>query len=746
MAPGPVSSSGSSSGPHAFPAALESRISNPGKKRPLVVSVRPDSRQKRKVTRACDACKTSKAKCSGTHPCDSCEKRGRQCRYEARYSRGKPPLPPQSSLVREQSMFNNSSSAGSDNAMSPAQSPYQSPAQKHTADGLLPARGNLPTARIAHHNQVGEQPQQDVTSRGSPDLEVIGQYVDSTSGLSFLHRACRRLSNQDTQVLGPLASTETDQPLTSAGDVPVQVQGLVRVPDVETAHRLLSSYFDVCIATYRLLHRPSVEQWLQSVLTNSKALLPLWTGIGRPRAAIVLAVLAVAIFHEQKAKGAVASSSPADAGNPLAECDELFCEATRMTDAETGFPKLESAQARLVQVLYLLMSSRMNQAWYTFGHTSQIISALGLHRQADRKRHSQQHDYIKEQCQKRTFWVAYILDKYLAFVFGRPRHYHDDDIDQVLPDPVNDDNMGVAGILGETMDDCHIESLIHHARLAQIAEKISREVYSIKPIPDHDRITASHHIGRELRRWKASLPPFLGAIKPSSLIASFRRQAVVLKLAYCHAVIMAHRPFLLKNLSNRPETRDLAQESISECVSAAQSVLESVDRMAQDGQLFHAFWWTHYVCFCALAVIYVWAIQQSISHSMLNHTSLAKIFDLAERCLVHLARATASNSPSRRYSIILQGLRAEAKRKTARRPADAVTAIPNTDLSSALSPLNPDRNLETMLFTNTLEPLFGSPIDAVLPDMSSFLDNWQTTDWLGLDCSAFVGFETTPMD
>jgi len=36
------------------------------------------------------------------------------------------------------------------------------------------------------------------------------------------------------------------------------------------------------------------------------------------------------------------------------------------------------------------------------------------------------------------------------------------------------------------------------------------------------------------------------------------------------------------------------------------------------------------------------------------------------------------------------------------------------------------------------QPLFGSPIDASDPGLQNFLDDWQTTDWLDLDSSAFA--------
>jgi hypothetical protein len=586
-------------------------------------------------------------------------------------------------------------------------------------------------------------PISEAPSRASPGLEVAGQYSDTTSGLSFLHRAWRRISNgESSQIMsGHLSPHEEQQVLVRAGDKPFQKPGIIHIPSPDRGSELLGLYFGVCIATYRLLHRPTVESWFNTLSNNFISSQPLSAGIGPARTSIVLSVLAVACIHEERARGE--SGLSPDTGKAVpAQSDEMFCEALRLTDIETGLPKLESAQARLIQVLYLLMSSRFNQAWYAFGHALQVLSALGLHRREDRKRSSPTYrkDYIEEQCKKRTFWVAYTLDKYLGVMFGRPRHYHDDDIDQDFPDAVNDEDMTPAGAR-ESENDRHIESLISHAKLAQIAEKISREVYSIKVVPDEERLAAAHRLGAQLRQWKTSLPPFLGAINPSSLIPSFRRQAMALRMSYSHAVMLAHRPFLLKNTTRQSEDlRQLARESITECIKAAQSVLEAVDRIAREGRMFHAFWWTHYVCFCALVVVYVWTIQESNNNPTV--IDRRKILDQAEKCLCHLAQATATNSPSRKYSIILQELRTEAKKKAARALHDPMQIISSTvDRSEAIqgqSNVSDERSVDEIAVTQLWQPLFGSPVDTSTPTLQNFLDDWQTTDWLDLDSSAFA--------
>ncbi|KAJ4357248.1 uncharacterized protein N0V89_001823 [Didymosphaeria variabile] len=522
--------------------------------------------------------------------------------------------------------------------------------------------------------------------------------------------------------------------------------GNVQIPPLPKSLELAAMYFDVCIATYRMLHRPTVERWLKKVVENASNSSDLSHGITRPQAAIVLAILAFASFHEAKVNSSV--NSPKDIELSLCRADELFCESVHLVDAETGYPQLESAQARLIQVLYMLSSSRMNQAWYAFGHTVLIISALGLHRRKNRRKKNQPQDYVEEQCRKRTFWVAYTLDKYLGVVFGRPRHYHDEDIDQDLPDSINDEDMTSVGPSEVGTDDCHINALIHHAMLARIAERVSREVYSIKQIPEQERITSAHRLSSELQKWKAQLPPILGVVNPSSLIPSFRRQAIALKISYYHAVMLVHRPFLLKNINRHSqEIRALAEQGIDECIVAAQSVLEIVDRMARDGKLFHAFWWTHYVSFCALVVVYVWAIQRKNN----DEDAVQRypgIFDRAERCLNHLAQATATNSPSRRYSIILRELRAEAKKKFGRYLPTNVSSDEFVEQGSheglAMPIIQP-----TSAISGHEDSLFESPSDATTSHIPDFLDDWQTTDWLDLDSSAFGPFpalETESVD
>lgn len=540
---------------------------------------------------------------------------------------------------------------------------------------------------------------------------------------------------------GPIK--RSSQPLTAAGDKPLQgpLSGgaainptiLPSIPDMTEATELLDLYFDVCVATYKPLHRPTVDTWYDAVTDNINQGLPLTDGLGNARVSVLLTIFAVANFHRQKSRG-LAEDAPS-----LSQSDAYFKCSMALTETETGGPHLESAQARLLQVFYLLMTCRMNQAWYIFGNVLQIISALGMHR---RSRRDALHlrspsDYIHSQCRMRSFWSAYILDKYLGVVLGRPRHFHDKDIDQDHPDRVDDADMCATGLVpneDDVPDECSIDGFIWNIKLARIVGQISDDLYPITPLSETQRVEVARKFAAELGDWHASLPALLKA-KPTNLIRSFRRQCVALKLAYKHAVMHLYRPFLPNRSGSNPECMTdenqlFRRESIKLCIAAARDALRTIDALAQEGPLFHAFWWTHYVTFCALSVVYVWKMQHdSVLHGIDNEALMI----LAERCHAHLAQATARNSPSRRYSMILEEMRNETRKKGAvdQQSLQAVssagtnivngTVIDDVGLAAAQTF---DAGLAQGDLSNSMPAGLQNP----------FMD-WQSSDWLDLDAS-----------
>jgi hypothetical protein len=694
-----------------------------------------------------DSIQAKKARCSGLKPCATCISKGIDCTYETQYLRGRPPTPPLSTPEAdpgEQDI----------QAIMPQHAQFRSPTSQTLSSSIASDKAIMRVAENTIPGVEGNELIQSV-SRSSPEVdtaEMNGEYVDRTSGLSFLQRARSRLKTRSAPSADQVERSR--QPLTVAGDKPllgVSSDGLTvnpvilpAIPDSAQAFELLDLYFDVCVATYKPLHRPTIDAWYRVIAANVAQGLPMTKTLGNARVSTVLSIFAVTTFHRQKSRGF------SDDVSSLSDSDTFFKCSMALTESETGGPHLESAQARLVQVFYLLMTCRMNQAWYIFGSLLQIISALGMHRRDRRKMHNttSKPDYAHSQCRKRTFWSAYILDKYMGVVMGRPRHFHDKDIDQEYPDRANDENVTPLGLIpseSDGIDDCHLDGFIWNTRLASIVGEISDELYPINPLPESRRVKAAEDLAVKLDKWYASLPVLLKA-RPSSLVRSFRRQCVALRLAYKHAVVHLHRPFLLVRSSGEAsmvtESAQLFQkESIRLCIGAARDALRTIDTLAQEGPLFHAFWWTHYITFCALTVTYVWNMQRS---SDLEGIDRGELMTLAERCQIHLAHATATNSPSRRYSIILEELRSEA---TNQRPMDSRASdqgirgdstglVDSTIVSGAGLPVS-----DTFDTSNVMHP--GLVDNTSVDGYNPFMD-WQTSDWLELDASVCSEYHAFP--
>jgi hypothetical protein len=571
-------------------------------------------------------------------------------------------------------------------------------------------------------------------SRASPELgvtEIQGQVFDSTSGLTFLHRARRRLTAQKSSAEGEdIKRVAESQPMTIAGDKPlpsVEEVAPLKLPEPPETKQLITLYFEVCIATFRILHKPTVETWLCILERNIREAKPLGNAIGHAKAAIVLIALAIAKTHHDKRTNVQPYDNIPGA---LSSGDQIFCVAERLLESEIGYPRLESAQARLIQVLYLLTTSRFNRSWYIFGTALQIISALGLHRQADIKRKlTPPEDYLQTQCGLRTFWTAYILDNYLGVIFGRPRHFNDSYIDQKLPERADDDKMTTEGP-GESADpdDCHIDALIFHAKIAKIIGSISYDLYSVSYRTEQQKDAAVSYWMEKINEWHSSLPAHLGSVRPSMLIPSYKRQAIAMTLAHSHAIMHANRLFLLGRSFQSNDAK------VETCLAAAKRVLETVDAVAKEGPIFHAFWWTHYVTFCALVVTYVWEIQKKRLENAENDQERGQLLKLAELCQQYLAKATASNSPSRRYAVILE----EFKNAAQNTPRGSPGTTSGT-CSRFAQPEVQTRPGEYMGLTSHLS-IAASDQDASInsyPSLSDphVLDTWQLSDWLDIDSS-----------
>jgi hypothetical protein len=200
-------------------------------------------------------------------------------------------------------------------------------------------------------------------------------------------------------------------------------------------------------------------------------------------------------------------------------------------------------------------------------------------------------------------------------------------------------------------------------------------MYSIHPKSLEERLAHAGQRTTELKAWKDSLPAFLEPTKvdPSILVPIFQRQSTVLTLAYAHALILANRQFLLSNFVDltRPaaSTNERVEFHIEECVEAALVAVNTVSTFVENGMFYRTFWFSQYISFCAIATLYVYAIrlyqtQRTTAEPMDVNKAIGvprrghmEYFEAAEKCRILIAGKTENNSPSRRYSIILDELK-----------------------------------------------------------------------------------------
>jgi hypothetical protein len=138
-------------------------------------------------------------------------------------------------------------------------------------------------------------------------------------------------------------------------------------------------------------------------------------------------------------------------------------------------------------------------------------------------------------------------------------------------------------------------------RLAKILSHILHDLYSIRPPSLPVRVTLSAKYSENLLNWRQNLSQFLDAegVDTSLLIPLFQRQRNVLNLAYYHALILVHRPFLLSNFASlngcngsargAPGTSDM-DKNVAECLNAAMNITKIVNELTEGRQIFRAFW------------------------------------------------------------------------------------------------------------------------------------------------------------
>jgi hypothetical protein len=105
---------------------------------------------------------------------------------------------------------------------------------------------------------------------------------------------------------------------------------------------------------------------------------------------------------------------------------ELYTEARRLLDSlelesqEAFVKRVEQSQAWLLLTIYELMDNQFQRALISAGRAFRLIQLIGLYEVDKLSRTDIQGTWVDKESMRRTFWVAYIIDRLTSMVNGLP--------------------------------------------------------------------------------------------------------------------------------------------------------------------------------------------------------------------------------------------------------------------------------------------------------------------------------------
>lgn len=172
---------------------------------------------------------------------------------------------------------------------------------------------------------------------------------------------------------------------------------------------------------------------------------------------------------------------------------------------------LQSLQAIIFMIMFLQSSAKLATCYSYIGISLRAAIRMGLHRSIQG-----QFNPIEQETRKRMFWTIRKMDIYVGAILGLPYMLSDDDIDQVMPEEVDDEFLTVEKIIPMPPGRVSVITATNaHTRLLFVLQKVVKYIYPIKGMVSSDKkaqqtYMVSHakirEIERDLQVWMENLP------------------------------------------------------------------------------------------------------------------------------------------------------------------------------------------------------------------------------------------------
>ncbi|TFK56038.1 hypothetical protein OE88DRAFT_1692901 [Heliocybe sulcata] len=486
---------------------------------------RPPAKRARKAIN-CEPCRSSKLKCDRNRPCSSCVLRGTAAQCY-----------PGSESMAGQGV------RGDDPARRAAVDPYHEFARIRHSLAVLEtlihpdySRSAPPTATaspFASSHQPKKEPN-DTDKRTVPGM--LGQgclYAGPTS-------VATNLVLSDSREGESRHSSEDDAEPAASSTLPghdYDSDLLNDLPRVEVIDGLIEYYFEYCNWVYRHVCQPTFNSaWARFKEGRSPDRLILAT---------VCMIMGIAVFYLPDRHPLL--ENMVETHEQLGDkFYAVMVKALGRYQAENRMYTLELVELLLIRCHYLTLSKTdCEEIWTVRGELASIATAMGLHRDPRKWKMS------REVAERRrwAFWHIILLERWQAFMFGRPISIASHHFDTQLP------SSHEPSLLSNTQSVATYLPNIALFKLAYILGDIMNDAVSLKPVP-YENVMAHD---AALQHWVDALPKevdldeFSVAKNLASLDLGTIKlgvQSVIIKTSYHHIRFTLHRPYASGPSSN----------------------------------------------------------------------------------------------------------------------------------------------------------------------------------------------------
>ncbi|OJA07772.1 hypothetical protein AZE42_02981 [Rhizopogon vesiculosus] len=335
------------------------------------------------------------------------------------------------------------------------------------------------------------------------------------------------------------------------------------LPALETIDALIIYYFEYCNWIYRHVNHHA--------FTNAWARFKSGSSPDRVVLATVCMIMAIAVHYLPERDPLIAhlADSHVELGRRFYDVMRTALDRHR---AERRTYNLELVECLLIRCHYLTLSKTdSEEIWAVRAELVSMGLAMGLHRDPIRWKMS------KETAERKrwAWWHIMLLERWQAFMFGRPLAVASHHFDTALPSisPITPTNPPQPRLYAPN---------IALFRLAYVLGDIMDSAVSLRPVP-YETVLAHDKL---LTNWMESLPPELdldefriarALASPDTIVRRLGVQSVIIRTSYYHIRFTLHRPYASASPSPSLSSGDKDKRDKSEKDPKAERQANSLD-------------------------------------------------------------------------------------------------------------------------------------------------------------------------